>query len=354
MSTKTPKWRRIQWIVIPLLLLVAAEGAARFGLANYEEWYDASATRNADIVVIGSSRVASGVNASLISRSLTEQTGNRVKVTNQGRGGSTIAAHYLEVRELIESGSVQNPVVMLELTGGVPAPLMRGTWEEQWNHPEFPSLLARAMTTSDIDAFLDADHDNGDRFAVLSRVAFNWSSYVSFKDGWRDLLFDRGGKATADALEAISPGADSQGSNLSSAGGVATDPAAIERAREAAIQRLENETRTGVVVDYWEQTILASLVELVHENGGQFVFFSMPVSTVFAADFETEIHQRNQAIFADTMKLWGTPLIDFDPGLEDSYFPDLWHLGSEGANVTSEQLADLIAAMIESGELAID
>ncbi|MCP3936792.1 MAG: hypothetical protein GY708_15630 [Actinomycetia bacterium] len=333
-----------------MIMIIAVEGVARVGLSNYEEWYDSSATHNADIVFIGSSRVASGINAPLVSQVVSDEVEYRVKVTNQGRGGSTIVTHYLELRELIESGRLEQPIVLLELAGEVPAPLMRGTWDERWFHPKFPSLLARAMTGDDVDPFLEADHSRSERFAVLSRYAFNNSDLISFKDGWRDLFFDRGGKATGDVLDLFLPTTKGDGSGLSDAGGVATDAAGVERARELALERLENESRTGVVLDDWNATVLASLVQLVHDNGGRFVFFQMPVSSVFEIDFETDVHKENRTNFASSMNEWGTPLIEFDPGLDDESFPDLWHLGKDGADITSEQLGELLAQMIAAGE----
>ncbi len=208
-SVKHPKWRKLQWVVVPLVVVLVVEAGASFAISSYNGWYSVNTRRPPDMIVIGSSRVEAGVDARQLSEQLSERAGTDIQVSNQARGGSTIVEHYLALRDLLPSfpADDRDVLVGLEAPGGVPANLMRTTWSDPWAAPDYLSLLPRFLTASDLDNYWSADQALGDEMRVTMQWGLSASDLALYREQFRDRFFAQGSRVTTDVLKQLSPSA---------------------------------------------------------------------------------------------------------------------------------------------------
>ena len=344
-AVRHPRWRRWQWVVVPLVIVFAAELAASAIISRYDGWYSVNTKRPPDVIVIGSSRVEAGVDARQLSEQLSKRAGTEVRVSNQGRGGSTITEQYLALRNLLRALPEEDRAVLvaLEVPGGVPANLVRKTWSDPWADPEYLNLLPRFLEASDIDDFWSADQAVRDEFRVTLEWGLSAADLAVYREQFRDRFFAQGNRLTTDALKQLSPGAVERSlDGTAGQGGIFTDAVRLRNARDFAQELAQREATGGEVVEDWNDYVLADLVELVRSYGGDVVFFDMPVASGFARQFDTDAHRSNLASFERFTDQHDLVVLELGLELEDSAFPDLWHLGDEGAEITTDRIGSTL------------
>jgi hypothetical protein len=339
-SGRHRRWRKWQWLVVPLVVVFAVEFGAREIISRYDGWYSVNTKRPPDMIVIGSSRVEAGVDARQLSEQLSKRAGTEVRVSNQGRGGSTITVQYLALRNLLETLPEEDRAVLvgLEVPGGVPADLVRKTWSDPWADPAYLNLLPRFLRGTDLDDYWSADQAVGDELSVTLQWLFSFSDLSLYREQFRDRLFSQGSRLTTDALRRLSPAAVDPSLAGKAGGGVFSDAVRLQDARDFAEELAEREISGGQVVQDWNEYVIADLVELVRSYGGDVVFFDMPVASGFARQFDSDVHRRNLESFGDFADQHDLVVLDLGLELDDSAFPDLWHLGADGARVTTERI----------------
>ncbi len=331
-----PSRRIMQWVAVPVAIVLLAEIAGHALLNRRTEWYEQSAPKSVDFVFVGSSRVEAGFDEKAFQQRLFERTGEFHKAWNVGAGNSTMAAHYLGIRNFIgDRGGAEGLTVFFELDAGIPSQLFAGTWKDSWVRPDAPYVLSGRFRNEDVGPFLRSNTSPQNKANILTRFGLRSSSLVQYRDGWQSNLMKQGTKAVEKALQPISP--EPEAVTSGQINGLNNDPLAIEAAKRA------NRTasrKLSVDVDDWEAEILADFVRLVQHAGGKVVFVEVPVGHVIKLRLSGARYEKDKAGLARAMKAWGTAELDpqFTTTLHD--FPDLDHLSKPAAKRFSAQLAD--------------
>ena len=146
-----------------------------------------------------------------------------------------------------------------------------------------------------------------------------------------------GGDQVVSRLSDHTTGGENGAADLSSAGGVLTDLASVERARRLAVELASTTFKNSPRPD-WPATVLMDVNALVRRHGGRVVLFRMPLSSVQTRSTTTALLAdieafRRQAVLAD---------IDYLPiefATTDEDFPDYWHLRNSRADEFSRRVA---------------
>lgn len=334
--------RWAQWILVPLVMLLIAEAAGHAALARHTEWYEQDHPRAVNFVFVGSSRVHAAFDSSVFDRTYRNATGKYASAWNVGAGNSTVAAHYLGIRNFLHArGGGSGLTAFIELDNGIPSTLFAGTWAESWVRDDAPYVVARHMRQRDVRPFLKSDTSLANKVNILTRYELRSSSLISYRDGWQSTFNDEGASALRRAL--VRAGAPRQ-KGSAAARGINSDPLAI--AHEAMLKRRNASKMLSVGVDDWDGQILADLVQMLQRAGSKVVFVELPLSSVARARLRGDRFERDRAGLSNAMKRWGTPVID--PAIEttDNDFPDLDHLAAPAARRYSAALANTYAATV--------
>ncbi len=344
-------WALAQWLVVPCLVLGAAELAARHSPAGVPRWYaaaDALAAREPlDVLFIGSSRVEAAVDVEAFEAAVWRRSGRRVRALNLGRGYSTDAAHFFGVRNLLERHPerLRGLDVFAEAPGGLPFPTY---WRHTpWAQPEQPFLLAEQLRAHDLRGLWRfAGLDLETRLHVSARVLLRRCTLFGQRERVRELalgllpaMWDGRLGAT---LTAPPLGADLRAMGR---GSIRSDPEAVRAARALALDFGRSLSAHQAPWRNYAPTISASLVALLRARGGRVVFFEPPQSTPFLAAYATPLRQEDARQFAEQARAWGTTVLRPDFAYDDGDLPDLWHLRPERAPEFSARLA---AAWLEA------
>ncbi len=341
--------RVVNWVVIPLIVVVVAEGIARVGLRSYGPWY--SQTGPVDFVFIGSSRVASAIDENAFADVMAAYVGHPVRVLNLGRGDSTAAEQALGLRALDQSmpRSARKYVLFIEAPGGLPDPLMQGTWKDPWVFPAAKGLIVRMLRGQDIGPMWSSHMGFGTKLQLSVEWLLQRSDLVTYKDGWHDIIINKSTTELSRGLGKVDPSLNdtsSQPANLRSAGGIRTDPAGVELAREEAIATKNQDLSTQTAWGNWDGQIIADIVRRHEAEGGQVVFYDMPLSSYFQRTYATTTRAGDRAVFTKWEDQIGTPHVHPHFATSDADFPDLWHMSASLAPVFTRALAQ---AWLNSG-----
>ncbi len=327
-----------QWLLIPLLVFMAAELGARqlAGLRtrrSYPELLAAPPTVQLDAVFVGSSRVAAAVASDAFDAQMADVRGAPFHSLNQGQGHTNLHQHVLGLRQLF----AQHPerfagcTLFLEAPGGLVGPV---GWQGQWFNAARPELLVELLQAGDLPAFLASEGALEPRLEILAIWALSASRLAVWRRGLREAFVRRVGslaERTGAQLGLLESHADS--SDLSSGGGIRTDAAGIALARKLAE---ESAARAGAPQPgAYPDSVLQSLWELARENGGELVLFRMPVSSLFDVDPDPELSKR----FEEWRQQHAVQLLEPEFSSDDGDFPDLWHLARSRSSVFSRALA---------------
>ena len=297
------------------ILLVLVELFVRFLLPT-NEWYKEAErlahSKPIRYIFIGSSRVACSINPVEFTESVADKRSQDITV-NMGKGYSTLVEHCLGVAKISDAmpNKLRGVVVFMEAPQGIPN---MQTWHSNWFHPDNPEMLAATMRPSDLTAFW-AQCSDTDLKSKMTVSAATVSEAVRLRGGWKMVLDN-----------CLHPGRDSV--TRLPTGGIRQDNQGIRDARRLASVLAENEIKNQQVINsaFWEMTVLKSLNDQIRAAGGRLVLFSIPMSSVQASTYSTDIAKKNNGTIGNFLKKANIPVIQPVFTTTDDDFPDLWHL----------------------------
>jgi hypothetical protein len=279
-------------------------------------------------IFIGTSRVGCSINPSVFSQSVC--AGDRQDVSiNMGRGYSTLVEHLFGVRDVARNypDKFKGVVVFLEAPQGVPN-TENWSWQQSWVHPDAPEVLATTMRFNDLGAFwFTSGTDFNSKLIVTASLV---SATAKLKGRWKTVLTSLKSLFRSDTPK-LAKGPEFLGSEIR------TDLQGIKNARKLAQAEVDKEIagQEPLPADYWDKSVLKSLNEQITSAGGHLVLFYMPLSTVKAKIFSTEIGNKNKEIVSKAMNIADIPVIVPAIKTTDDDFPDFWHLrGSRNVEYT--------------------
>ena len=326
-------------LLFVLLPLAGIELGLRIGVLDRPtNWYDliltAACADKVDFVFAGSSRVAAAIHSEAFAKYVSQEIGASVRALNIGRGYTTLAEHDLVLRSLYEqcASSMEGATVFIEVGAGLPD---FSTFRDSWVHPDEPWLIVPVIDRHDlVRMWMASDTPWGNKVDVSMRYSLQAVDYIDRKR--RSLLW-AGDQVVSKLSDRITTGGENGAADLSSAGGILTDLASVERARRLAVELASTTFKNSPRAD-WSATVLMDVNALVRRHDGRVVLFRMPLSSVqtrsttpaLLADIEAF---RRHAVVAD---------IDYLPiefATTDEDFPDYWHLRNSRADEFSRRVA---------------
>jgi hypothetical protein len=347
--------RRAQWLLIPLLVLLGAESAARRYGRRWARlhplpqslWQSQARRikpdRPLDYIFVGSSRVGCSIDADYFAAQMSRHLGRPAQAINFGIGYSQMQHHYLNLRNYFRNhpGQVRGCVVFIESAGAFPEPT---SWQSPWCHPACPDILLPLLRGRDLPRLWKTQPGPERRRLVLAYLTGK-VALLSNRQRIGNAVMRRARGLVVERLNPLSPppppAATAAPADLRAAGGVRTDHAGVAFARQLAISLAQNELRCQIPIRGWDGLVIADVVKLVRQAGGRVVFFSMPLHPVQAAALaETAVRRADHHHFLEKARAWGTPYIEPDIVTGDEDFPDCWHLRASRVAEYTRKLAE--------------
>jgi hypothetical protein len=316
----------LQWILIPVIFLVAAENSLKNTVDTKPAWYlhaDIIAKNHpVDFLFIGSSRVGAAIDSNAFDDYMSTRLGKNTLSINLGQGYSSIQEHYLGLRNLLNTcpESFRDFTVFLEAPGETPNLLYYSTWTDNWINSDQVQLVVPLLKPPDIIPFwLSGSGSPAIKTFITLKYYLNPFKLVRFKERIKE-------KIETKVKEMIQPPSPGQKTDLSESGGVKTKQVDIARVRTSAQRFAREQMDAQEPFLNWDETVLADLIKLIKSHNGKVVFFKMPVSSAQLNVFKTKIHRDNRITFKQQLKKWDTVILYPDFSYTDEDFPDLWHL----------------------------
>lgn len=326
-----------------------------------------------DYLFLGTSRVAAAVHQAHFDSLAQAATGQPSYAANLGKGSATEAIHYHGVRDLLarHPHALRGTTVFLGAPHGIPDQ----NWQERWTNDAWPLLLSPYLPASEIPRFVRiAEEPATEKVHIaLARYSLALRLWPSIKQRLfsavravgdrlglpgarpdpeavrRAALAAReaaGLDTPADTLATVDtpPAADSAGVDLATQGGIRTDRQGLEANRRFAQQLMEQYLtntlpRREAPVD-WDQSVLADLVRLIRDHGGEVALFNVPLTSTDSL-YYSFVQGDRAAVHLDR---WAArqqvPRLDIPLPTTDADFPDLRHLRFSLASTYTEMLFD--------------
>lgn len=329
----------ITWISIPLFFIFSLEISLRHWSYLDGAWYRKTELallkkQKLDVLFIGTSRVAAAIDSETFEKSFYQLTKDQIKVHNNGQGFSTLHEHFLALRNLEESfpGFLKGTRVLIEAPAKLPD---LSDWRDVWYFPEQPQYLITEIRWQDFKRFFSSQHSFDQKLAVFSHYLLSWSYLFTYKARIRDGALSRGKKF----FEFMLLGRKKEKSNidLTAAGGIRTDKEGVERLRKFAVEQIATSIGKLKPLNGFEFSVLKDLVEFVRLKGGIPAIFEMPISTVQMVTYQTDIKMKEKKLFEASPS--ALVLIENKTIIEDSDFPDYWHMSKTKSRIYSADLA---------------
>ena len=164
---------------------------------------------------------------------VSQQIGVPVRPLNIGRGYTTLAEHDLVLRSLYEqcASSMEGATVFIEAAAGLPD---FSTFNDSWVHPDEPWLIVPVIDWQNlVRMWMASDTPRGNKVDVSMRYSLQAVSYIDWK---RRRLLQVGDQVVSRLGARITTGGENGAADLSSAGGILSDRASVERARRLAVE----------------------------------------------------------------------------------------------------------------------
>jgi hypothetical protein len=304
-------------------------------------------------IFVGSSRVAAAVDEKAFEAELGRQLGHPVQALNLGAGYSCLAQDYLYLRNRLRNhpDDLRGGVVFLEGFGGKPEP---GQWDERWFQDGWPDLLTPLLRNRDLPRLWRTQMTLEEKMRLSADVLTHNCALLAYRERiGRELMKVGDAWVIGHAARFFPPPPPQKKAgpvaDLTTAGGIRNDADGVEAARELAVALARQDLTCQVPVRDWEKRIVADLVRLVRKGGGTVAFFEMPLHSVQAAMFQTDVRQGDRAAFREQARVWGTPCLEPDFVSADEDFPDYWHLRQSRS---AEFAAKLAQAWLEASRSA--
>jgi len=316
----SPSWRQIAgFLAGAVALLAALQAAGSYKRDESMKWFDLvlkdPAPRPFQALLVGTSRVAAGVDASAFDQELSSALGVPFRSLNLGMGYTSMASYYFALKAIRERKpeALRGTIVLVEAPKGLPE---YATWDGDWIVADGTEPLARYLGPGDLPKFVSRSPTPlVHKAAIVARVLL----------GYRESYSRLRGHLVNELTSVLEP---PSGTDLSAAGGIRADSAGIRTVRAAAIEVAKAAAADTTPWVGYGSSILKEIVDLVQASGGRVVFFDMPISDVQAAGRTTPRRLREAVLFEGEAKAWGTPILRTDFASTDADYPDYWHLSS--------------------------
>jgi hypothetical protein len=365
-------WREVrwlakaQWVVIPLLVFMVIElltrtwGASHNSGVTFWSWKEQSIRKNPTphFFFIGSSRVAAAIDAQAFEEVVSRQFGAPVQAINFGAGSSCMAEHYLYLRNRFRKhpNELQGCVIFVETLEGLPE---TGRWRDRWYLDGSERLLLPLLKAEDLPRLWATGIPLKDRLYLTWSFCSRSSNSLAHRERLGQQFIQKGQQLVVKRLRRWLP-EPSAGptalADLTTAGGVRNDAESVARNRSLAIEFARRDLACQAPFRTWDGTIVADLVHDVMQAGGKVVFYQIPLHSVQANQYQTEIRRADRGAFEEQSRIWGAPLLDTGFRVPDDDFPDIWHLRKSRSREFTIALAhkwlDVTSGLGPAGKIA--
>ena len=245
---------------------------------NFRDIFTKKPTEHVDYLFIGSSRVTATINPSVFMR---EDSGKIAIVA--GRGFSTAGTHYLSLKHRLSKypDYLKNATVFIEYpgVGNVPSASYfvnkKSSVVYKTYSDEVPDKIMAHFSLADMN------------LALLKDFLMNADNPLSAKMTMAGLFFSSTYRNSALVKEKIikldTPFFQKESTNLTTEGGIRTDQIdfVIQQALDTiAPGALDRELSHLLTVENLNKSALASLIELIVQNGGNPILYHVPVHSL--------------------------------------------------------------------------
>lgn len=347
-TASTMRWHhwagRLQWIVIPLIILVLAN--LFVGRISAPTWYPKAKRlaeqRPPDYLFVGSSRTAAAIDASHFAK----QIGESVNAFNLGMGYSTPAQHFLGLEQIINAagGRIDGVTVMIE----TPRHAREfADWDYRWNHPDRPMLMENVLSPDRLVAYWSSTGSIAVKATTTARWLIKPLPVFSIPHRTGHWLNRQFMEDLPTKLLGASPSGQA---DMVQDGGIRTDAQAVENAKRIAQQRTNEASRENKRVDFTDDLVITAICDMVHAAGGEVVFYDVPLIS-FELDLLAKPDRREQTEeFHQFLEAKGTTVLEPPFQYSDADLPDYWHLAASRRLDYTDALLSAYKASLESAQ----
>lgn len=315
------------WILIPGLVFCFLNSMAD-RQDNWLKIVDRYATKQEiDAFFIGSSRVLAAIDPDAFIEEIQTETGKCPRVLKVSQGFTTLAEYYCFIRQI----AVRWPGILKQCTVFIEAPMgfpSAATWNSAWVAPEFYFYIVPYLSFDVIQWMWHTKLPVSQK-VLLTRMWFIKNIPIfAYQSGVRTEMLQGGTFWVLGILKKFA------GDNATKA-----FPWTFDYEKKIAIKYAANDLKMQRPVGSWDRTVLADLVRLIRQHGGQTVFYRMPLSSVQTVIYETPVRRKDREHFCEWARIWGTPVLDNGIQVTDQDFPDSWHLSRSRAAEFSKDVA---------------
>jgi hypothetical protein len=282
-----------------------------------------------DFLFLGTSRVAAAIDADVFARDAGSRVGRAARAVNLGIGHYTLTMHYLGARDLLRDhpDALRGTTVFIEAPFGLQEAL---TWRDRWYYPGSAKLLVPLLTVSDLPRIWKSDMRIDEKAYLSFFTLTHASALLTYRERIGEGVIGKGSEKTESlAIDLGAATNETEAVDLTSDGGIQTDPNMIDRISRLAIEGFREERAlpgNQRSLGMWDNRVLADLVELIKGAGGQVVFFEIPLHSAQASIRSPAVRAQDQREFAVQAARWGTPIVHPRFDYSDRDFPDVFHL----------------------------
>jgi hypothetical protein len=127
--------------------------------------------------------------------------------------------------------------------------------------------------------------------------------------------------------------------DLSEAGGIRTDPDAVQQIHSSVVEAARRMQQDARSFGDWQQSLLPDLVRIADREGMHLVFFRIPQSSLLERASTTPVRLKDADRFRQLAASWGASIVEFPFPVQDNDFPDGLHLRRSQSVPFSKELA---------------
>lgn len=338
--------RLLRLACLILLPIVVAEFTVR--TVHFSDWFDQCfyiarmdqfVSAKQALVLVGSSRVAAAVDESEFEK-LFKSRQSDTKVFNMGMGYSTLVEHFFGLKKVsTRRGSLRGFTVLVEAPAGL---VDMNDWSGPWASPAAPEILVPYLEPAELCSFWINSSNDAELKSFVTSAKLS-STILRLKQIRRKVTSVLRQKFYA---ENVAKNLE-QSKGLAAAGGIRVDDEGVKLARASAKSAAMSLAAHIGQVD-WDRTVACSLAKYVHAQGGEVIFFEIPVSSTFRKPLQSEIRLRDAESFRMHCKSWNSSYLSVPFDCSDADFPDVWHLSSALKSSFTHTLVNRLATMHEN------
>ena len=338
---------KLQWVAIPLIIMVTLEYALRKSDINAPLWYsraDVIASRaKIDFLFIGSSKMAAAVNEEIFDYLISAHFGRRILSLNLGQAYSSAQMHYLGLRNLMQKypTSFDHVTLFIEARADFPYSLFHTNWKSKWFRKQ-PQLLVPLLRQPDLVPFWKTrDTTINEKVYITLKYLMARSTIIGFRERIRKKIEQDGQKfcARIGRLLFRLPFSPEMQSKIRPSGGIKDNPKDLENTKEIALKYYAALSEHKKILDRWDKSVLADIVRLIKRQGGKVIFLNLPAHSAELNAYRTPTHETNKVIIKEHLKKWGAAILTPDFAYTDDDIPDYFHLGISRNAEFSKKLA---------------